>query len=311
MNNKLFFVFTILSILIASQARALGLQCAVLFTGSSVKEQTSAEIQTTLDGLVKLYYEINNQNFENPSQLKQANEKLAAELKNLLTLDKDIISRFNELVRLRAKVEKEKARKIEEVNKEKSEAKKHRRLYQPQEKYVIEHESSVYHLMISPDGKHLVTVSGDGVVKVSDFDTGNLIYKFKHKFTVNHSNISPDGKYLVTVSDDKTAKVTDFATGELLFTIKHKDVIYSSSISPNGKFLVTASKDGKARVTDLTTRQKLYEVKHNFSVYHSSISPDGKYLVTASQDGTAKVTDLASGELISLFYTAKVFIVLV
>ena len=61
-----------------------------------------------------------------------------------------------------------------------------------------------------PDGKRIVSGSGDETVKVWDADKGQEILTLKgHTGTVNCVAFSPDGKRIVSGSWDKTVKVWD------------------------------------------------------------------------------------------------------
>lgn len=311
MKNKSKYAFILIPLLANQVWASSAPQCKDLF--SSTSKQISAlpselysaeEVQSTLEALVKLYYQIHNRSFEKNDQIKQAQEKLAQDLSSLLKIDSNIIHRFNKLIRDQASVEKAKLRELEKA---KEEVKTKNRVFLPKEKYRVEHpedkdkkKAKNYFVpsIISPDGKYLVMISLSENVKVVELLTGKIIYNTKHLDVVNHLKISPDGKYLVIGSSVGKAKVTELATGKFLYEFNYENSIDNLSISPDGKYIVAKNIFKGFKVIELVTGKSLYEVKSGYQSNHSNISPDGKYIVTVSDDGIAKVRDLATGKLL-------------
>ena len=70
------------------------------------------------------------------------------------------------------------------------------------------HEGSVISANWSPDGKQIVTGSGDGTARIWRADgQGEPIVLEGHEDWVRSANWSPDGKQIVTASDDATARI--------------------------------------------------------------------------------------------------------
>ena len=62
--------------------------------------------------------------------------------------------------------------------------------------------------VFGPDGKRVVTASGDDTARIWDAASGNLSAVLKgHTFEVSSAAFSPDGRRVVTVSNDKTARI--------------------------------------------------------------------------------------------------------
>ena len=77
------------------------------------------------------------------------------------------------------------------------------------------HLSSVESVAFSPDGKLIVSGSGDETIRLWDAATGALHGEplEGHLGSVNSVAFSPDGKLVVSGSNDKTVRLWDVATG--------------------------------------------------------------------------------------------------
>jgi energy-coupling factor transporter ATP-binding protein EcfA2 len=83
------------------------------------------------------------------------------------------------------------------------------------ERYTLEgHHSTVNSVNFSPDGKTLVSGSGDNTIKLWNVETGKEIRTLKgHDNLVNSVSFSPDGKTLASGSVDKTIKLWNGSNG--------------------------------------------------------------------------------------------------
>ncbi|MBM4040625.1 MAG: hypothetical protein FJ290_19130, partial [Planctomycetes bacterium] len=161
----------------------------------------------------------------------------------------------------------------------------------------IRHEGAVNSAVFSPDGKRIVTASGDSTARVWDAQTGRpLCEPMKHEAGVASAAFSPDGSRIVTLSV-WTARVWDAQTGKpLAGPMKHEGWVTSAVFSPDSKRIVTTSHDDTARVWDAQTGKRLAEVmKHWNSVLSAAFSPDAKRILTTSVDDTTRVWDAETG----------------
>jgi len=159
--------------------------------------------------------------------------------------------------------------------------------------------SIVYSAQFSPDGKRILTASGDDMACVWDAQSGQLLAgPFEHNGGAMPSPVSarfsPDGKRILTASAE-AAQVWDAVSGQpITEPLKHSNLITAAEFSPDGRWVVTGSSDHTARVWDAQSGQPLTEpLPHGDIVNSVQFTPDGRQILTTSDDGTARVWDLA------------------
>jgi len=154
------------------------------------------------------------------------------------------------------------------------------KIWNIQQKEPIElkgHTWAVYSAVYSPDGKCIVTASGDGTARIWDTLTG---------------------KQLVVL-------------GEPLF----QDPVYSAEFNSTGTQVVTSSRDGTAKVWDAVTGRQLAVFGGEKSLVSAIFSPDDSLILTISSEDICKIWDatVASGPLTidvdlgSVFFNDKCF----
>jgi WD40 repeat protein len=107
------------------------------------------------------------------------------------------------------------------------------------------HTSSVRSVAFSPDGKQIVSGSGDRTVRLWDTATGQQVLPALegHTNSVRSVAFSPDGKQIVSGSGDWTVRLWDTATGQQVLPVieGHTDWVRSVAFSPDGKQVVSKS----------------------------------------------------------------------
>jgi WD40 repeat protein len=162
------------------------------------------------------------------------------------------------------------------------------------------HTSYVRSAVFSPDGKKIVTASGDKTARIWNAQGKLLNTLTGHKGDVVSASFSPDGSRIVTASGDKTARIWD-TQGKLLATLTgHTKSVWSAAFSPDGSRIVTASGDKTARIWDVQGNRLTTFTGHTSYVRSAVFSPDGKKIVTASGDETARIWDVQGNRLTTL-----------
>jgi WD40 repeat protein len=163
------------------------------------------------------------------------------------------------------------------------------------------HQHAVNAVVVSPDGRRVVSGSLDRTVAVWDVETGAPIrWLTGHQAAVNSVAMSPDGQRIVLGSQDNTVAVWDLETGaQIHLLIGHQDWVWSVAVSPDGRRIVSGSQDDTLVVWDLDTGTLIHRLDgHQAAVNSVAVSPDGQRIISGAQDGTWAVWDLEAGTLI-------------
>jgi WD40 repeat protein len=166
-----------------------------------------------------------------------------------------------------------------------------------------QHNGNISSLAISPDGRILVSVSGeDWTIKIWDLENGSLIKELGEDIgPVTTVAFSPDGKIFVTgaIGTDRTIKFWDSKSFKLLNTSEQQPGFINSLVfTPNGKELVGAVRNF-VKVWDLTTNKEKFSIKaSDLELNQVAVSSDNRLVATANRDGKITIIDLTNGKVL-------------
>ncbi|KAJ3015635.1 UNVERIFIED_CONTAM: hypothetical protein HDU68_012634, partial [Siphonaria sp. JEL0065] len=164
------------------------------------------------------------------------------------------------------------------------------------------HSDALRSVVLSADGKTVVSGSSDTTVKLWDVRTGECICTLKgHVRSVRAVAISMDST-VISGSTDNTIKLWDTRTGQCLRTLKgHTNRVVSVVISTKSKTIVSGSNDATVRVWDSETGACIRTLKgHTFAVRSIALSANDKTVVSGSDDNTIRVWDIETGDCIKI-----------
>ncbi len=155
---------------------------------------------------------------------------------------------------------------------------------------------------VATDGEKAVTGSENGIARICDINTGQLLHILRLGHMVWIKSVAIASDKVVTGSDDGIAKIWNLNTGELLYTLEgHTKWINSVAIA-NDK-VVTASADTTAKIWNINTGELLQTLQCYASIRSVAITDDK--VVTGAYDGTIKILDIKSGQLLHNFQGHK------
>ena len=108
---------------------------------------------------------------------------------------------------------------------------------------IIEHQNESNQVIITPDGKKIISGGTDKLIKIWDFTTGKLTQTFPgHTGKILSLAISRNGKYIVSGSSDGKIKLWELSTGNLIITLRRGGWVNSVAISHDGSIIICGSR---------------------------------------------------------------------
>jgi WD40 repeat protein/serine/threonine protein kinase len=146
----------------------------------------------------------------------------------------------------------------------------------------------------SPDGHYIVTSSDDGVVRLLDANTGEVLRIYETRWA-GGIGFSPDSQRVV-FSSGNTAQVLQVESGDVLWTVQVANTKNGAVFSPDGRYVLIATFDKRAYLLDATTGEEIRQfVGHTEGIFTATFSPDGQYVLTSSLDYSARLWDTETG----------------
>ena len=153
----------------------------------------------------------------------------------------------------------------------------------------------------SRDGRYLAIARHDGVVRVWDATSGQLLHSLKgHNGPCWQIAFSPDGRTLASGGSDRSLRLWDVSTGQALQVFPaHPAAVKGVAFRPDGRSVLAACDDGTLKVWDRQTERETFSFRGEILTYPYSawFSPDARRLAWSSLDGIIKIWDTTTGQL--------------
>jgi len=156
-----------------------------------------------------------------------------------------------------------------------------------EKKVLLESETKINSINISPDSKYIIVGLQDGNVQIIDSENMALIklIESKEQIAVTAATWNKKGNWIVIGNSKGDVIVLDAMSYEELDNLEgHKSKIYDIDFSPSDDIMATSSLDGTVRMWDcINLNNQPVELRdHESWVLSIAFSPDGKSLVTSS-----------------------------
>ena len=160
------------------------------------------------------------------------------------------------------------------------------------------HTASVSSVVISSDGKTLVSGCFDKTIKFWNLATGELLDSLTASDAVLAIALHPEKPILACGYVDGCIAIWNLPEKTVSCIGKHSNYNVSMSVafSPDGKAIASCSDDRNVKIWELETGQLIHNFKQGRGINAIAFSPDGRLLATGSNGNIVKLWEIATGE---------------
>jgi WD40 repeat protein len=163
--------------------------------------------------------------------------------------------------------------------------------------YMQDHTNFISCMLLTPDGRYVVSGSWDQTMKVFEVGTWKCVATLRgHTGTITHMVATKDCRYLVSAGSDNNVRVWDMASWECVTTLQgHTKSVSCLLLTVDEKHVVSASWDKTLRVWEMGTWACVATLEgHTDDVSNVTQTLDGKFLASGGLDNTVRIWEAGS-----------------
>jgi hypothetical protein len=154
------------------------------------------------------------------------------------------------------------------------------------------HAGPVTSLGVTPDGRFIVSGSGDSTVRLWDTAAGTCVRIFEDRSSpVACLDVSSDGMRVITGHADCSIRIWEIETGSCLSAVQgHAGRITAVAMSCDRHCAASGSDDGTVRLWDPGTGSALRVFEgHEYGVSGIDLAPPGHRLISGGKDAAVRL----------------------
>jgi WD40 repeat protein len=165
------------------------------------------------------------------------------------------------------------------------------------------HANMVWDVLVTPDGRRIVSASNDRTAKVWDAFSGAELFTLKgHKAFVCSLSIASDSYRLATGAMDGEVIIWSLRNAEQLAAFNHGSDDVKVSWRPDGNGLVTGGADGYLRLWQSESATEIGEMfLHARPILKVACMRDNRRVVSVSADQTVRICDIDTLRCLQVF----------
>ncbi|KAK2007912.1 WD40 repeat-like protein [Colletotrichum eremochloae] len=152
-------------------------------------------------------------------------------------------------------------------------------------------ENFVRSLCFSPDSKYLITGSEDGLLRIYDIQSKEIIDVFSGSNTYIYTlDVSRDGRIVASGGGDCFVHLWDLQSKTPKEALVTQDKVTCIAICPDSKFIAASCLDWGIHIWEIATLDKVVRLENTLDLsYAIAFSADGSELISGSAHGTIKI----------------------